>query len=93
MSITGSSSVRRLQDVAVVMDLDELGPVGGQSTGRRDWWWLKRFAKMGQDLTDRPWLRDERDQPDVAAAVAPGRVDFRSRPGPTQLAALCLGSM
>ena len=24
--------------------------------------------------------------------LAPGRVDFRPRPGPTQLAALCLGS-
>jgi len=23
---------------------------------------------MGQDLADRPWFRDERDQPDVAAA-------------------------
>jgi hypothetical protein len=24
--------------------------------------------------------------------VSPGRVDFRQRPGPTQVAALCLGS-
>jgi len=23
---------------------------------------------MGQDLADRPWFRDERDQPDVTAA-------------------------
>ena len=29
MSITGSASIRRLKDVAIVMDLHELGPVGG----------------------------------------------------------------
>jgi hypothetical protein len=36
MSITGSSSIRRLKDCLVVVDLHELGPVGGRSTGRRD---------------------------------------------------------
>ena len=30
MSIAGSSSIRRLKDVAVVMRLDELAPVGGR---------------------------------------------------------------
>jgi len=30
MSIAGSSSIRRLKDVAVVMDLHELAPVGGR---------------------------------------------------------------
>jgi hypothetical protein len=57
-------------------------------------------ARDGFALVQQP----ERDQPDVAATVgalkttplAPGRVDFRPRPGPTQLAAQmmtqCLGS-
>jgi hypothetical protein len=32
MSIAGSSAIRRLKDVAIVMDLHELTPVGGRST-------------------------------------------------------------
>jgi hypothetical protein len=32
MSITGSSSIRRLKDCPVVMDLHELAPVGGRAT-------------------------------------------------------------
>ena len=46
----------RLQDVAVVMDLHELAAVGRRAPGRRDGWLLKRFAKMREDLPDRPWL-------------------------------------
>jgi hypothetical protein len=57
---------RRLKDVAVVIDLHELAPVGGRAPGRRDGWWLKRFAQMREDSPDRPRLRDKRDQPDVA---------------------------
>ena len=53
MSITGSSSIRGLKDAAVVVDLDELGPVGGRSTGRRDGRRLERFAEMCQGLTSR----------------------------------------
>jgi hypothetical protein len=41
MPIAGHSSVRRLRDVAIVMDLHEICPVGGWSSGRRD---LRRRA-------------------------------------------------
>ena len=50
------------------MDLDELAPVGGRAPGRRDGWWLQRLAEVCENLPDGPRLRDERDQPDVAAA-------------------------
>ena len=36
MSITGSSSIRRLKDCPVVVDLHELSPVGGWAAGGRD---------------------------------------------------------
>ena len=49
------------------MDLHEFAPVGRRSPGRRDWWWLERFAEVCENLPDRARLRDERDQPDVAA--------------------------
>ena len=58
-----------LKDVAVVVNLDELGPVGGRASRRSKQRRLRGFAKMGQDLPDRSWLRDERDEPDIAAAV------------------------
>ena len=58
-----------LNRFAVVMSLDELAPVGGWTPGRRDWWWLERFAEVCQDPPDRARLRDERDQADVAAAI------------------------
>jgi hypothetical protein len=50
------------------MDLDELAPVGGRAPGRRDGWWLERFAQVREDPSNRTRFRDERDQPDVAAA-------------------------
>ena len=53
MSITGSSSIRRLKDCPVVMDLHELSPVGGRATGRQDWRRLERFAEVCQGLTSR----------------------------------------
>jgi len=34
MSIAGNSSIRRLKDVAIVMDLQELAPVGGRAPSR-----------------------------------------------------------
>ena len=68
MSIAGSSSIRRLKDVAVVMRLDELAPVGGRPASGRDGRRFERFAEVGENLPDRSGLRDERDQPDVAAA-------------------------
>ena len=68
MSIAGSSSIRRLKDVAVVMRLDELAPVGGRPASGRDGRRFERFAEVGENLPDRSGLRDERDQLDVAAA-------------------------
>ena len=59
---------RGLQEVAVVLGLNELVPVGRRAPRGCDWWRLERFAKMREDLPDGPRLRDERDQPDVAAA-------------------------
>jgi hypothetical protein len=69
MWITGSSSIRRLKDCPVVMDLHELSPVDRRAKGRQDWRRLERFAEVCQDLPDRPRIGDECDQPDVAAAV------------------------
>ena len=66
MSITGSSSIRRLKDCPVVVDLHELSPVGGWPAGGRHGRRLERFAQVCQDLPDRPRIRDERDEPDVA---------------------------
>ena len=56
MSIAGSSSIRRLKDVAIVMDLHELAPVGWWAPGRRDGWWLERLAQVREDFPDRPRL-------------------------------------
>jgi hypothetical protein len=59
---------RRLKEVAIVMILDELAPVGRRAASGRAWRRLKRFAQVREDLPDRPRLRDERDQSDVAFA-------------------------
>jgi hypothetical protein len=53
MSIAGSSSIRRLKDVAVVLGLNELVPVGRRAPRGCDWWRLERFAKMREGLTSR----------------------------------------
>ena len=68
MSITGSSSIRRLKDCPVVVGLDNLAPVGRRATGGREGRWFEWFAEVCQDLPDRPRIGDECDQPDVAAA-------------------------
>jgi len=44
---------RHLNRFAVVMSLDKLAAVGVRSPGRRDWWWLERFARMREGLTSR----------------------------------------
>ena len=56
MSITGTSSIRRLKDVALIMHLYELAPIDGRATGRRDRRRYEWFAEMGQDLANRPWF-------------------------------------
>ncbi|MDA1202257.1 MAG: hypothetical protein O3C39_11300, partial [Planctomycetota bacterium] len=43
-------------------------PVGGRAARGRHRRRFERFAQVGEDLPDRPRLRDERDQTDVAAA-------------------------
>jgi hypothetical protein len=53
MSIAGILSIRRLKDVAIVMDLHELAPVGGRATSGRHRWRLERFATMHEDFPDR----------------------------------------
>jgi hypothetical protein len=58
MSITGSSSIRRLNDCPVVMDLHELSPVDRRATGGRDGRWFERFAEMRKDFPDRPRIAD-----------------------------------
>jgi len=57
-----------LKDVAVVMRLDELAPVGGRPASRGDRRRFERFAEVRENLPDRSGLGDEGDQPDVAAA-------------------------
>ena len=47
---------RGLKDVAIVMGLHELAPVGGRAPGRRDGWWLERLAQVREDFPDRPRL-------------------------------------
>ena len=41
---------RGLKDVPLVVDLDELAPVGGRATGGRDGRWLERLAQVCKDL-------------------------------------------
>ena len=50
------------------MDLHELAPFGGRPASGRNRRRLERFAKVREDLADRPRLRDEGNEPDVAAA-------------------------
>ena len=70
-----------MKDVAVVLGLNELVPVGRRAPRGCDWWWLERFAKMREDLPDRPWLRDEGNEPDVAAAVRALERKLLTHPG------------
>jgi hypothetical protein len=49
------------------VDLHELAPVGGWPAGGRQGRRFERFAEVREDLPDRPWLGNERDESDVAA--------------------------
>ena len=80
MSNTGRKVYPSLKDVAVVMDLHELAPVGRRATGRRDGRRFEGLAKMGQDIPNRPWLGDERDQPNVATTT--GALEWKLLPDP-----------
>ena len=62
----------------VVVDLDELGPVGRRATGGRDGWRFERFAEVREDLPNRPGLRDEGDGPDTSGRQwAEARTQFQ----------------
>jgi len=69
MSIEGSSSIRRLKDVAFVVHLYEFAPVGRRASGGRDGRRLERLAEVRENLTNGSRLSDERGEPDVAAAT------------------------
>ncbi len=56
------------KDRPVVVRLDELAPVGRWAASGRERRRFDRFSQMCENLPDRPWLRDERDEPDVTAA-------------------------
>ena len=58
-----------MKDIAGVVGLHELAPVGRRPASGRDWRRFERLAKMWENLTDWPRLSDECDQPDVAATV------------------------
>jgi hypothetical protein len=81
MSITGSSSNRRLEECRVVVGLHDLAPVGRWAPGGCERRRLERFAQMREDLPDRPWFRDERDQPDVTPAVRALKRKLLPHPG------------
>jgi hypothetical protein len=78
---------RRLQDVAIVVHLPGLGPVGGRAAGRRERRRFEGFTQVREDLPDRPRVPEARDQPEVAAApralpwklLAELRYEFRPR--------------
>jgi hypothetical protein len=57
----------RLDRVAVVMHLHELGLTGRRASLRRERWRLERLAKMREDLPDRRRVDDEGAEADVAA--------------------------
>jgi len=81
MSIAGSSSIRRLKDVAVVVGLREFAPVGRRPASGRDWRRFERLAQVDEDLPDRPRFGDEGDQPDVTTAVGALEWKLLAHPG------------
>jgi hypothetical protein len=72
---------RRLKNRPVVVGLNELAPVGGWPAGGSHGRRLERFAQMREDLPDRPWLGNERDESDVA--TAPRALERKLLPHPS----------
>jgi hypothetical protein len=79
MSIECSSSIRRLKDVAIVMDLQELAPVGGRATSGRDGSRLEWFAEVCKNLPDRPRLADRMSAATGGCQECEGQGWFRTR--------------
>jgi len=69
MSIAGSKVGRDRDGLYVVMHLDEFAPVGQRPASGRKRRRLERLTKIHENLTDGPWIGDECNPPDVAAAV------------------------
>jgi hypothetical protein len=65
----------------VVVDLDELGPIGGRGTCGRDGRRLERFAEVCQDLPDRARIGDECDEPDAASSPRARKRKLLAHPG------------
>ena len=72
---------RGLKDVAIVMDLHELAPVGGRATSGRQRWRLERFAKMREDFPDRPRIAGEEERREPPWTWLPRRCGLSSRAG------------
>jgi hypothetical protein len=68
-----------LNRFAIVMDLHELAPVGGRATSRRHRRRCERFAKMGQDLPDRPRFADRKSAATGGCQECEGQGWFRTR--------------
>ena len=68
---------RRLKDVAIIRDLDELAPVGGRAAGGRDRRRFERFAQVREDLPDRGRVGDIRLESDALAALAATVTELR----------------
>ncbi len=92
MSIAGSSSIRRLKDVAVVVHLHDLAPVGGQPASGRDRRRFERFAArrgiaLLPDVADRqsregfPQRVVRREDSVIAMPVPPRLWDEIRKPG------------
>ena len=71
-----------LNRFAIVMDLHELAPVDRPATGGRDGRRLERLAEVCENLPDRPRLRDEGNEPDVATTPKGTRAETPPPPGP-----------
>ncbi len=51
------------------MGLHEPAPVGRRATGGRDGRRFERFSQVREDLSNRPWFGDERNQRDAAGGA------------------------
>ena len=77
----GQLDGRRLNRCAVVISLDKLAPVRGRATSGRDGRRLEWFAEVFENLPDRLWLRDEGNEPDVAATGGARKWKLLPHPG------------
>jgi hypothetical protein len=79
MSITGSSSIRRLEECPVVMGLHELVLVGGRATSGRHRRRFEWFVEVCENLPDRPRLADRKSAATGGCQECEGQGWFRTR--------------